>query len=79
VSSHRGAAPAPEPGSVTSMTNHYSSASQVRISASTAVKIGFFGALGALLFSLILSIILGIIALILAAVGVGIFSHLNLN
>lgn len=75
----RGAAPAPRTGSVASMTNPYSSSSQVRVSAGTAVKLGFFGALGALLFSLILSVILGIVALILAAVGVGIFSRLNLN
>ncbi|MBA3529177.1 MAG: hypothetical protein H0T91_07720 [Propionibacteriaceae bacterium] len=59
------------------MSNQYSSGpQQVRVSAGTAVKIGFFGALGALLFSLIVSIILGIIALVLAAVGVGIFNNL---
>ncbi len=59
------------------MSNQYSSGpQQVRVSAGTAVKIGFFGALGALLFSLIVSIILGIIALVLAAVGVGIFNYL---
>lgn len=59
------------------MSNQYSSGpQQVRVSAGTAVKIGFFGALGALLFSLIASIILGIIALVLAAVGVGIFNNL---
>lgn len=60
------------------MSNPYSAGpQQVRVSAGTAVKIGFFGALGALLFSLILSVILGIIALVLAAIGVGVFRNLN--
>ncbi|MBM7799616.1 putative Tic20 family protein [Microlunatus panaciterrae] len=49
----------------------------VRISAGTAIKIGFFGAFGALLFSLILSIILGLIALVLAAAGISIFQQLR--
>jgi hypothetical protein len=54
------------------MTNQYSTSSQpVRISAGTAIKIGFFGSLGALLFSLILSAIGFIIVLILLALGVG--------
>ncbi len=54
------------------MTNQYSTVSQpVRISAGTAVKIGFFGSLGALLFSLILSVVGAVIVLILLALGVG--------
>ncbi len=62
------------------MSNPYSSGpQQIRISAGTAVKIGFFGALGALLFSLIISVILGIIALVLTALGVGLFQGLGLN
>ncbi|MET1004081.1 MAG: hypothetical protein ABWX96_00965 [Propionibacteriaceae bacterium] len=54
------------------MTNQYSTGPQpLRISAGTAVKIGFFGSLGALLFSLILSLIGFIIVLILLALGIG--------
>ena len=49
----------------TDYSSAYSSGSttnpQVRISAGTAVKIGFFGALGATLFSLILSVVIGIV------------------
>jgi uncharacterized Tic20 family protein len=54
------------------MTNQYSTGPQtVRISAGTAIKIGFFGSLGALLFSLILSLIGLVIVLILLALGIG--------
>ena len=54
------------------MTNYSTGGPQeVRVSAGTAVKIGFFGALGALLFSLILSIIGIIIVVVLAALGIG--------
>ncbi len=64
------------------MTNQYSTGSSpVRISASTAVKIGFFGSLGALLFSLIVSVVFGVIVLVLLALGVGggLFHQLGLN
>ena len=57
--------------------NYATGPSQIRISAGTAIKIGFFGALGALLFSLIISVIAGIVALILAAAGFGILNNLN--
>ena len=46
----------------------------VRVSAGTAVKIGFFGALGATLFSLVLSIIGVIVVIVLALLGIGIGS-----
>ncbi len=44
----------------------------VKITAGTAVKIGFFGALGATLFSLVLSVIAGAVILVLALLGVGV-------
>jgi hypothetical protein len=67
-------------GSVLNMSNQYSAGpQQVRITAGTAVKIGFFGALGAVLFSLILSIVLAIVALVLEAAGLGIFQNLGLS
>lgn len=47
----------------------------VTISAGTAVKIGFFGSLGALLFSLILGVIALIVSVVLAAVGFSLFSQ----
>lgn len=40
---------------------------KARISAGTAIKIGFFGAFGAMLFSLLVSAVLGILALIFGA------------
>ena len=66
-------------GSVLGMSNQYSSASPVHLTAGTAIKIGFFGAFGAFLFSLILSVVALIVAVILAAVGFSVFSNLNLN
>lgn len=41
---------------------------KVTVSAGTAFKIGFMGALGATVFSLILSVVAGIVVLILVAV-----------
>jgi len=49
----------------------------VRVSAGTAVKIGFFGAIGAFLFSLILSIVGFVGVVILTALGVGVFDRLG--
>jgi hypothetical protein len=46
----------------------------VKISAGTAVKIGFFGALGATLFSLVLSLVVGLVLFILALLGIGVAS-----
>lgn len=55
------------------MSDSYNAAtpspSTVTISAGTAIKIGFFGALGAFLLWLIVSVVLGIIGIILAAAG----------
>jgi hypothetical protein len=39
----------------------------VRISAGTAIKIGFLGAFGAMLFSLIVTVIAAVLALLLGA------------
>jgi hypothetical protein len=56
------------------MSTNYSSSSPspsaVRISAGTALKIGFFGALGATLFSLILSVIASVVIFVLVLLGV---------
>jgi hypothetical protein len=46
----------------------------VKIGAGTAVKIGFFGALGATLFSLVLSLVVGLVLFILALLGIGVAS-----
>ena len=43
---------------------------KVRITAGTAFKLGFFGALGIFVFYLIISIIFGIIAMIALAAGI---------
>ncbi len=51
-----------------------SAAQALRITAGTAVKIGFFGALGATLFSLVLSVVIGLVLFVLALLGVGIAS-----
>jgi hypothetical protein len=47
-----------------------------RISAGTAVKIGFFGALGVLLFSVVMTAIGIIGAVVLTAVGVSVVEFL---
>lgn len=61
------------------MSNSYQSQGPqtVRVSAGTAVKIGFFGALGVMLFSLILSVFAAIIGLVLAAIGFNIADLIN--
>jgi hypothetical protein len=62
------------------MSNQYATGpQQVRISAGTAVKIGFFGALGAFLFSLILSLIAVVVGLVLTAAGFGFLKYLGIN
>ncbi|MFP5289270.1 MAG: hypothetical protein ACLGI9_26285 [Thermoanaerobaculia bacterium] len=53
------------------MSNPYATPPTVRVSAGTAVKIGFFGAIGAFLFSVMVSIVIGVAALVLAALGFG--------
>jgi hypothetical protein len=60
------------------MSNQYSVGPQtVRVSAGTAVKIGFFAALGAALFSILLSIIVAVIAVLLASeAGIDLFDLL---
>ena len=39
---------------------------KVQVAAGTALKAGFFGALGAFLFYLVISVVLGVVALVLA-------------
>jgi hypothetical protein len=50
------------------MTTQYTpqSPQRVQIRAGTALKAGFFGALGVFLFYLIISVVLGVVALVLA-------------
>ena len=60
--------------SVWAMSNSYpieplAAPSKVRITAGTAFKLGFFGALGIFVFYLIISIIFGIVAAIALAAG----------
>jgi hypothetical protein len=52
------------------MSTEYSPASPFRISAGTAVKFGFFAAIGATLFSLILTVVVSIVIFILVLLGV---------
>ena len=61
------------------MSEYSEGRADVRISAGTAIKIGFFGAFGALLFSLIISVIFGALALILGFSGMlsGLIPGLN--
>jgi hypothetical protein len=66
------AAMGPPAGSVEHMTLQYPAApvrQRVTIGAGTALKIGFFGALGVLLLGMIVSAILTIVAVALGAVG----------
>ncbi|MGO1974884.1 MAG: hypothetical protein ACTH2Q_18175 [Propionibacteriaceae bacterium] len=53
----------------------YGTQSPVTISAGTAIKIGFFGSLGAVLFSLILGVIALVVSVVLAAVGFSMFNQ----
>lgn len=59
--------------SLDAMSNSYNAAPPVppavTVTAGTAIKIGFFGALGAFLLWLIVSVVLGIVGIILAAAG----------
>ena len=56
------------------MSNSYATAPtdppKVRITAGTAFKLGFFGALGIFVFYLIISILFGILAAIVLAAGI---------
>jgi hypothetical protein len=66
------AAMEPPAGSVDHMTLQYPAApvrQRVTIGAGTALKIGFFGALGVLLLGMIVSAILAIVAVALGAAG----------
>ena len=62
------------PSSPSGSSGPISVTSPVRISAGTAVKIGFFGALGATLFSLVLTLIGVLVVIVLALLGVGVGS-----
>lgn len=59
------------------MSNQYPTSNKVTIGAGTCIKIGFFGALGATLFSIILSVIGLIIVLALGLSLGGLGSLLN--
>jgi hypothetical protein len=51
-------------------TEYYTTSDKVRIGAGTALKFGFFAALGVFLFYVVLSIVLAGLALLLDAAGV---------
>jgi hypothetical protein len=51
-------------------TEYYATSDKVRIGAGTALKFGFFAALGVFLFYVVLSIVLAGLALLLDAAGV---------
>jgi hypothetical protein len=54
------------------MSNSYATTEppKVRVTAGTAFKLGFFGALGIFVFYLVISIVFGIIAAIALAAGI---------
>jgi hypothetical protein len=54
----------------TMANEHGQAAPRARLSAGTAFKVGFFGAFGAVVFSLLLALVVGVVALVLAALGV---------
>jgi hypothetical protein len=51
-------------------TEYYTTPDKVRIGAGTALKFGFFAALGVFLFYVVLSVVLAGLALLLDAAGV---------
>jgi hypothetical protein len=51
-------------------TEYYTTSDKVRIGAGTALKFGFFAALGVFLFYVVLSVVLAGLALLLDAAGV---------
>jgi hypothetical protein len=64
--------PAPALDNVKTMSDPYATTEppKVRITAGTAFKLGFFGALGLFVFYLIISIVFGIFAAIALAAGI---------
>jgi hypothetical protein len=57
------------------MSTRYSTPQPIDVTAGTAIKFGFFAALGATLFSLILTIVGGTIAVIIALIfGTSLFA-----
>jgi hypothetical protein len=64
--------PAPTLDNVKTMSDTYATTEppKVRITAGTAFKLGFFGALGIFVFYLIISIVFGIFAAIALAAGI---------
>lgn len=57
------------------MSTRYPSPQPVDITAGTAIKLGFFAALGAALFSLILTVVAGIIGVVIALIlGTSLFA-----
>lgn len=60
------------------MSSRYSDPNPLAITAGTAIKLGFFAALGAALFSLVLTIVAGAVAVIVALVfGTSLFALLG--
>jgi hypothetical protein len=57
------------------MSTQYPGQPSIDITAGTAIKLGFFAALGAALFSLILTVVAGVIGVIIAVIfGTSLFA-----
>jgi hypothetical protein len=57
------------------MSSPYASPQSIDITAGTAIKLGFFAALGAALFSLILTVVAGVVGVIIALIfGTSLFA-----
>lgn len=62
------------------MSTRYSDPNPIVVTAGTAIKLGFFAALGAALFSLVLTIVAGAVAVIVALIfGTSLFALLGGN
>lgn len=61
--------------SLSAMSTRYSTSQPIDVTAGTAIKLGFFAALGATLFSLALTIVGGAIAVVIALIfGTSLFA-----
>ncbi len=74
----RRAQPGPAEGLASGSMSNSSIDPPLRVGAGTAIKFGFFAALGATLFSVIVSIVVAIVVLVLGILGFGIGNLINL-
>ena len=60
------------------MSSHTPGLQSIQISAGAAIKLGFFAALGATLFSLVLTVVAGVIGLVIALIfGTSLLALIN--